>query len=132
MSTDIKYMDVIIWGCTYTFDILGGVFISMKFCFLRVKLNFRWFRSFSNDTYNLLLYRLTLSFSILIVCFCHSSTWQHLSIPQNILWVGMGQTPVTCTYIHTMTAGSIFKIGNYIREYIGILYGFIGFTNKSS
>ena len=44
----------------------------------------------------------------------------------------MGHTPGTCTYVHTMTAGSIFKIGNYIREYIGILYGFIGFTNKSS
>jgi len=40
MSTDIKYMDVIFWGYTYTFDTLGGVFISMNFCFLRVKLNF--------------------------------------------------------------------------------------------
>jgi len=55
-----------------------------------------------------------------------------LKYTQEYLMGGMGHTPGTCTYIHTMTAGSIFKIGNYIREYIGILYGFIGFTNKSS
>ena len=44
----------------------------------------------------------------------------------------MGHTSGSGMYVHVMTAGGIFKIGNYIEEYIGISYISIGFTDKSS